>query len=161
MNTSKVEFRDKTLKDFQSTTTSGISAPDADKRNFNVNDVLGDWERDDKGNVLVAKDKSGTEVDKQGRPANIRGYLINPKGDVVEGVTGKRGIMFSVEDLDERGSYLHLSVLKSTILTLMTSRATLILILTRKQVSRSQGFSRPSRDSSWTRKVAASTSTAG
>lgn len=103
MNTSKVEFRDKTLKDFQSTTTSGISAPDADKRNFNVNDVLGDWERDEKGNVIVVQDKSGAEVDKQGRPTNIRGYLINPKGDVVEGITGKRGIMFSVDDLDERG----------------------------------------------------------
>jgi hypothetical protein len=104
MNTSKVEFRDnKNLKDFQSTTTSLFSAPDADKRNFNVNDVLGDWERDERGNVIVNQDKFGGETDKQGRPTNIRGYLVNPKGDVVEGITGKRSIAFSVEDLDERG----------------------------------------------------------
>lgn len=30
-----------------------VSPPDAERRNFNVNDVLGDWDRDEKGNVIV------------------------------------------------------------------------------------------------------------
>ena len=43
-------------------------------------------------------------MDRQGRPSNNRGYLINPKtGDVVEGITGKRIQMFPFEDLDDRG----------------------------------------------------------
>lgn len=56
-NTSNVEFRDKNLKDFQSASMANISYPDADQRNFNVNDVIGDWDRDDKGNVIVVQDK--------------------------------------------------------------------------------------------------------
>lgn len=50
---SRVEFRDKNLKAFEPKETVMVSPPDAEKRNFNVHDVLGDWERDDKGNVIV------------------------------------------------------------------------------------------------------------
>jgi hypothetical protein len=51
---SRVEFgNDKNLKAFEAKEANLISMPDADKRNFNVHDVLGDWERDDKGNVII------------------------------------------------------------------------------------------------------------
>lgn len=57
----------------------------ADKRSFNENDILGNVDRDEKGNVKVEKDKNGNNVDKNGKRVNERGYLINPKtGDVIE-----------------------------------------------------------------------------
>jgi len=59
--------------------------PDSEKRNFNENDILGDFDRDDKGNVMVLQDDSGNYVDKQGRRVNEKGYLLDPKtGDVIE-----------------------------------------------------------------------------
>lgn len=64
---------------------------------------MGDWERDERGNIIRIQDKSGTDKDKQGRLTNNKGYLINPRGDIVEGVTGKKNVMFTLEDLDERG----------------------------------------------------------
>jgi hypothetical protein len=54
-------------------------------RTFNENDILGDFDRDDKGNVIVLQDEFGNCVDKQGRKVNERGYLQDPKtGDIVE-----------------------------------------------------------------------------
>ena len=53
-NNSRVEFGgEKNLKKFESNTPELVDPPCAEKRNFNVHDVLGDWERDDKGNVIV------------------------------------------------------------------------------------------------------------
>lgn len=102
-NNSNVEFKEKNLKDFHSASMANITIPDADQRNFNVNDVLGEWDRDEKGNVLVGQDKLGEDKDKQGRLTNIRGYLVNSKGDIIEGVSGHRNVMFAADDLDDRG----------------------------------------------------------
>ncbi len=41
--------------------------PDSQRRNFNENDILGDLDRDDKGNVVVLQDENGNNVDKNGR----------------------------------------------------------------------------------------------
>jgi hypothetical protein len=65
-----------------------------------VNDVIGDWDRDEKGNLLMS-DKD--DKDKQGRLTNVKGYLVNSKGDIIEGVSGHRNVMFPAEDLDDRG----------------------------------------------------------
>lgn len=53
MQTTGFEFKNPNLQEFRNASSDGISIPDADRRNFNVNDVLGDFERDDKGNVIV------------------------------------------------------------------------------------------------------------
>lgn len=58
---------------------------DPNKRRFNVNDILGDLDRDEKGNLYLLANKEGHLVDKNGTPINEKGYLINPEtGDVLE-----------------------------------------------------------------------------
>lgn len=76
--------------------------PNADLRTFNVNDILGDHDRDEKGNVVVAQDGLGTHRDKQGALTNNRGYLLDEKsGAVVENLNREQ--MFSASEMDERG----------------------------------------------------------
>ncbi len=70
-------------------------------RTFNEHDVLGDLDRDDKGN-LVTLERNGRYEDKKGERINQRGYLIDPQtGSVVD--TFNRLPMFPATDLDERG----------------------------------------------------------
>lgn len=76
--------------------------PNAEKRNFNENDILGDFDRDEKGNVIVLQDENGNYVDKQGHRVNEKGYLIQPEtGDIVENMNQQK--MFDHKDMDERG----------------------------------------------------------
>lgn len=44
--------------------------PNADLRTFNVNDILGDLDRDEKGNVVVSQDNEGNGRDKNGELTN-------------------------------------------------------------------------------------------
>jgi hypothetical protein len=75
---------------------------DTDKKRFNVNDILGDFDRDNKGNPLILQDKDGDLIDKDGNRVNEKGYLIDDKtGDVVE--KEKKIKIFDFEELDERG----------------------------------------------------------
>ena len=70
-------------------------------RTFNEHDVLGDLDRDDKGN-LIPYERNGRFEDKKGDLVNQRGYLIDPQtGSVVD--TLNRLPMFPAADLDERG----------------------------------------------------------
>lgn len=76
--------------------------PNADARTFNENDILGDFDRDEKGNPIVLQDENGNYVDKQGRPVNEKGYLLDPKtGDVVENDNNKK--MFDKEEMQDNG----------------------------------------------------------
>lgn len=73
--------------------------PNANTRKFNECDIIGDLERDEKGNVII--DDSQLK-DKAGKPTNERGYLIDPKsGDVVNNHNGQK--MFEKKELDDRG----------------------------------------------------------
>ena len=57
--------------------------PSAKSRRFNENDVLGNLDRDEKGNV-VTEEKDGNKIDKDGNPINDKGYLIDPSsGDII------------------------------------------------------------------------------
>lgn len=58
--------------------------PEANKRTFNENDILGDFDRDEKGNIILLQDQNGNYIDKLGRRVNERGYLVNPHGDIIE-----------------------------------------------------------------------------
>lgn len=62
--------------------------PNADHRTFNVNDILGELDRDERGNIIVLQDSQGNNCDKTGHSTNIRGYLQDPKtGDILENYT--------------------------------------------------------------------------
>jgi uncharacterized protein Veg len=51
--------------------------------------VLGDFDRDEKGNVVVLEDQNGRKHDKKRNSVNQRGYLIDSKtNDVIENLTG-------------------------------------------------------------------------
>lgn len=76
--------------------------PNAATRRFNECDIIGDLDRDEKGNVLANQDPNGNFLDKNGKPTNERGYLTNPAtGDVINNLNGDK--MFDKKDLDEKG----------------------------------------------------------
>jgi hypothetical protein len=76
--------------------------PDSELRSFNVNDILGDLDRDEKGNIIMIQDNDGNNIDKQGNPTNIRGYRLDPRtNNVIENMGGKT--MFEADKIDERG----------------------------------------------------------
>ena len=76
--------------------------PDAELRNFNENDILGDFDRDKKGRIILKRDKKDYFVDKVGRRVNEKGYLIDPKnGDIVNNAL--RNKMFDNSEINEKG----------------------------------------------------------
>lgn len=76
--------------------------PNADHRTFNVNDILGELDRDERGNIIVLQDSQGNNCDKTGHSTNIRGYLQDPKtGDILENYTQQ--VLFHASDIDEKG----------------------------------------------------------
>lgn len=77
--------------------------PNPDLRTFNVNDILGDVDHDEKGNVVAPQqDNNGKHKDKSGALTNQKGYLLDPNSnDVIENLNGET--MFKNQDLDEKG----------------------------------------------------------
>ena len=76
--------------------------PDSDMRNFNVNDILGELDRDDRGNIIVLQDSQGNNMDKNGHQTNIKGYLQDPAtGDVLE--NHSKQVLFHAADMDDKG----------------------------------------------------------
>ena len=51
--------------------------------NFDVEEVLGEFEMDKNGNLIILRTKDGKLNDKYGRLVNRRGYLIDPAGNIV------------------------------------------------------------------------------
>lgn len=85
---------------------SFFSDVEFEKRDFNEIDILGTLDRDDKGNIIVPLDeKTGSKrsYDKEGRPINHYGYLVDLEtGNVVHNRTST--VVFQAKDLDERGN---------------------------------------------------------
>ena len=101
-NSSMIAMTDNLLKDFSKKPQGQVDIPpNSELRTFNEHDVLGDLDRDDKGN-LIPYERNGRFEDKKGDLVNQRGYLIDPQtGSVVD--TLNRLPMFPAADLDERG----------------------------------------------------------
>lgn len=96
-----VDVNSNVMQDFRNKQNTNIP-PSAFQRTFNENEILGDLDRDEKGNVVVLEDKNGRKHDKKRNPVNVKGYLIDPKsGDVIENATHQP--MFEQKDMDERG----------------------------------------------------------
>jgi hypothetical protein len=53
-------------------------------RRFDINDVIGQVEKDAKGEMIPQKNKKGQLVDKQGRLINSKGYLVDAQGNVID-----------------------------------------------------------------------------
>ena len=100
---SQVGFNQNALDEFQTENKALITIPpNADLRTFNEHDVLGDVDRDTKGNVVAVEDKHGIRRDKKRSLVNQKGYLLDPTThDVIENVTQRP--MFMAEELDEKG----------------------------------------------------------
>ena len=52
-------------------------------KKFDLLDVMGNFDKDRKGNIIIRKDAKGKMVDKKGRPVNAKGYLIDVDGNVI------------------------------------------------------------------------------
>jgi len=79
--------------------------PDFDYRTFNEIDIVGDLDRDERGNVLLFLDEAtgmSVYVDAQNRAINAFGYLVDcATGDILC-LNGAK--VFDRRDLDERGN---------------------------------------------------------
>lgn len=76
--------------------------PTAESRRFNECDVIGNLERDEKGNVIPQEAGDNEFKDKDGFLTNNRGYLIDPKtGHVINNLNNE--MMFDGADIDEKG----------------------------------------------------------
>ena len=74
--------------------------PKMENRNFNENDILGEFERDTKGNIILLENKKGQIVDTKGALVNEKGYLIDGvSGNVIE--KEQQRTVFKKSELDE------------------------------------------------------------
>lgn len=67
---------------------------------FELKDIMGDFEIDDGGNHVILRGPGTTLLDMQNRLVNKRGYLTDKFGNVVDR-TGR--VVFKVQDLDSEG----------------------------------------------------------
>lgn len=105
-NFSAMQIDDKALNKMSAKQRSQIMEvpPTAESRRFNECDIIGDLDRDEKGNVIANEPdpKTKEQKDNKGRPTNERGYLTDPKtGDIINNLDGKK--MFDKKDVDEKG----------------------------------------------------------
>lgn len=76
--------------------------PTAESRRFNECDVIGNLDRDEKGNVIPQEVGADEFKDKDGLPTNQRGYLIDKDtGDIINNLNQEK--MFDHADVDEKG----------------------------------------------------------
>jgi len=68
--------------------------------NFEMGDIVGEFELDDAGAKIMVRDKEGRLVDKYRRRVNERGYLLDLAGNVV---TKKGVIVFRKDEIDRDG----------------------------------------------------------
>ncbi len=69
-------------------------------KKFDLLDVMGHFDKDRKGNIIIRKDAKGKMVDKKGRSVNAKGYLIDADGNVIN-TDGK--VMFESFTLTKAG----------------------------------------------------------
>lgn len=61
------------------------------------NELLGSFERDETGTILIIQDKNGNLLDKRGRKVNKHGYLVDRKGNILN----KKGeLVYNADEID-------------------------------------------------------------
>lgn len=53
-------------------------------KQFKMQDVMGQFDKDPRGDIILEKDSKGNFVDKKGRPVNDKGYLIDKDGNIID-----------------------------------------------------------------------------
>ena len=61
-------------------------------KKYDIKDVIGEFDKDRCGNIIIRRDKDNQMVDKKGRRVNKKGYLIDNEGNIISSESGK--IMF-------------------------------------------------------------------
>lgn len=69
---------------------------------FNEHQILGWFDKDEKGNIILLTNEKGDLVDKQGLKVNEKGYLWDRYGNIVTGIDKKNWI-FGEPQLDDFG----------------------------------------------------------
>jgi len=67
-------------------------------KQFKAQDVMGEFDKDPRGDIILEKDAQGNLVDKKGRRVNNKGYLIDKDGNIVD---HKGNITWDKEHLHE------------------------------------------------------------
>lgn len=52
-------------------------------KKYDIRDVIGDFDKDRQGNIIIRRDKDNKMVDKKGRKVNNKGYLLDKQGNVI------------------------------------------------------------------------------
>ena len=53
-------------------------------KKYKIDDVIGEFDKDPRCDIMVLQDKKGNLVDKKSKPVNKKGYLIDKKGNIVD-----------------------------------------------------------------------------
>lgn len=69
-----------------------ISNPDSKAMTFNEHQIMGDFDKDEKGNIILLTNEKGDLIDKQGRKVNEKGYLRDRFGNIVSGKNRKQRV---------------------------------------------------------------------
>ena len=64
---------------------------------FELNEIMGEFEIDDAGNYIIERGEQGELLDSAGRPVNKRGYLVDKSGNVIN---LRDQVIFRAADLD-------------------------------------------------------------
>jgi len=82
---------------------SNLGPDDLDERRmFNEIDIIGDLDRDNRGNLVLTRFDGSQGQDRRGRSVNQYGYMIDVQGNVINNKTGR--VAFAFKDLDEKGN---------------------------------------------------------
>ena len=68
-----------------------------DVPDFELTDIVGDFEIDDAGNYIILRGERGELLDRKERPVNKRGYIVDKLGNIIN---TKHEIIFKATDLD-------------------------------------------------------------
>jgi hypothetical protein len=79
-----------------------IKRPDPRNHYFNEHSIMGEFDKDEKGNIILHTNEKGNLVCKNGRKVNEKGYLRDRYGHILYANKG-RTRAFSEKDLDDRG----------------------------------------------------------
>jgi hypothetical protein len=64
---------------------------------FDLSEIMGDFEIDEDGNAMIIKNKDGKLNDREGRRVNRRGYLVDAAGCII---TRKGLEIFRIDEVD-------------------------------------------------------------
>jgi len=71
------------MSNFRDSGVPGKEFPNGRRPDFELDDIMGEFEIDDSGNYIILRGANMNLLDKNGRPVNRRGYLIDKHSNVI------------------------------------------------------------------------------